>query len=86
MESSEEENEMEVDVDEDERDRQFDILFRFFSPQRILASKERANSQPKPLVQSDEDYSRLMYWTCIQDSGFPNRVNHAVATHRYISQ
>jgi len=72
------------DIEEDERARQFDIFFRFglHSPLRMLASRERGNSRPEPLVQSDSDYSRLMYWTCIQDSGFPNRVNHAVATHR----
>ena len=37
----------------------------------------------EPLVQDDDsNYQRRMYWTCIQDSGFPNRVNHAVAAHR----
>ena len=34
----------------------------------------------EPLVQDDSNY--MYYWTCIEDSGFPNRVNHAVATHR----
>lgn len=39
----------------------------------------------EPLVQDDDsNYQRKMYWTCIQDSGFPNRVNHAVASHRYM--
>ncbi len=38
----------------------------------------------EPLVQDDEtNYLRKMYWTCIQESGFPNRVNHAVASLRY---
>ena len=37
----------------------------------------------EPLVQDDEtNFLRKMYWTCIQDSGFPNRVNHAVASTR----
>ena len=34
----------------------------------------------EPLVQDDSNYQRKMYWTCIQDSGFPHRVNHAVAS------
>lgn len=35
----------------------------------------------EPLVQDDEtNYLRKMYWTCVLDSGFPNRVNHAVAS------
>lgn len=34
----------------------------------------------EPLVQDDSNYMRKMYWTCIQDSGFPHRVNHAVAS------
>lgn len=33
----------------------------------------------EPIVQDDSHYLRKMYWTCIQDSGFPHRVNHAVA-------
>ena len=39
---------------------------------------------PEPLVQDDSNFKRLMYWTCIEYSGFPNRVNHAVATHRQV--
>lgn len=35
----------------------------------------------QPLVQDDSNFSRKMYWSCIQDGGFPHRVNHAVASH-----
>ena len=38
----------------------------------------------KSSVQDYSNYTRSMYWTCEQDSGFPNRVNHAVATHRWV--
>lgn len=38
----------------------------------------------EPLVQDDSNYIRKMYWSCIQDSGFPHRVNHAVASHRFV--
>ena len=34
---------------------------------------------------SEEDpqiYERQFFWTCYRESGFPNRVNHAVASHR----
>lgn len=36
----------------------------------------------KPLIQDDSNYLRKMYWTCIQDSGFPYRVNHAVCSRQ----
>lgn len=37
---------------------------------------------PEPLVQDNSNYLRKMYWSCVPDSGFPNRVNHAVAAHQ----
>ncbi len=41
-----------------------------------------SESPPEPLVQDNSNYCRKMYWSYIPDSGFPNRVNHAVAAHR----
>lgn len=38
----------------------------------------------RALVQDDSNYARKLYWTCVEDSGFPNRVNHAVAAHRCV--
>ena len=37
---------------------------------------------PEPLVQDDTNFCRKMYWSFIADSGFPNRVNHAVASQK----
>ena len=41
-------------------------------------------SPEEPIVQDDSNFVRKMYWSCIQDSGFPHRVNHAVAAHRSV--
>ena len=38
----------------------------------------------EPIVQDDSNYLRKMYWSCIQESGFPHRVNHAVAAHKSV--
>ena len=37
---------------------------------------------PPPLVPDDSNYVRKLFWTKFNESGFPNRVNHAVASHR----
>ncbi len=82
--SEEEEEEKEDEGNEGEGANIADIIFHLGlrSRLRMLAGGNEVENQVEPLVQDDSNYSRLMYWTCIQDSGFPNRVNHAVATHR----
>ena len=57
------------------------ILRRIFDTPHWKSLLSWRRETQEPLVQDD---TRLMYWTCIQDSGFPSRVNHAVATHRQV--
>lgn len=36
---------------------------------------------PPPILQKDSNYTRKLFWSQYPDSGFPPRVNHAVAAH-----
>lgn len=45
-----------------------------------LFGLEQDELPDEPLVQDDSNYLRKMYWACVQDCGFPHRVNHAVAS------
>ncbi len=37
---------------------------------------------PPPIVQDNTNYTRKLFWSQYPDSGFPPRVNHAVAPYR----
>lgn len=51
--------------------------------QRYFGLEDPVEPQ-EPIVQDDSNFLRKMYWTCIQDGGFPHRVNHAVAVHKLV--
>ena len=40
-----------------------------------------SSSEEEGEIDTDSQYERRFFWTCCRDSGFPNRVNHAVAAH-----
>ena len=40
-----------------------------------------SSSEEEEEIDTDPQYERRFFWTCCRDSGFPNRVNHAVAAH-----
>ena len=51
--------------------------------QNFVTKKSRTESEES---QNGEDMikcERRYFWTYVEDSGFPNRVNHAVAAQRY---
>ncbi len=49
----------------------------------ILRVRYRGQSStPPPIQQIDSNYVRKLFWSQYPESGFPPRVNHAVATHR----
>lgn len=54
-------------------------LFRRAWRTRVQRATE---GTPPPIVQKDSDYERKLFWTQYPDSGFPPRVNHAVAAHQ----
>lgn len=64
-------------LEERQRDAAVARMHRFFGLDSDEAPEE-------PLVQDDSNFVRKMYWSCIQDSGFPHRVNHAVAAERLV--
>ncbi len=37
---------------------------------------------PPPIVQTDLNYTRKLFWSQYPESGFPPRVNHAVAAYK----
>lgn len=39
---------------------------------------------PPPIVQKDANYTRKLFWSQFPESGFPPRVNHAVAAYKYV--
>ena len=74
-----------ADEPEDDEDAPSDILRqRGAASARIrrLFGIDTDEIPDKPLIQDDSNFIRKMYWSHITDSGFPNRVNHAVAAHR----
>ena len=51
--------------------------------QNARASGNLLNT-PDPQIQDHSVYMRFLFWSFIEDSGFPDRVNHAVAAHRQV--
>lgn len=46
--------------------------------------EEGASDEEEEDAQKSESmFERKFFWTCNQETGFPHRVNHAVAGHRY---
>ena len=53
---------------------------------RSRATKSNSKSPPKtslkPVMEKkEENFERRFFWSCYKDSGFPHRVNHAVASY-----
>lgn len=75
--SSDEDGENAPRLPERQREAAVARMQRFFGLDLDEAPQE-------PIVQDDSNFVRKMYWSCIQDSGFPHRVNHAVAAQRLV--
>lgn len=75
--SSDEDGENAPKLQERQREAAVARMQRFFG-------LDMDDKPEEPIVQDDSNFVRKMYWSCIQDSGFPHRVNHAVAAHRSV--
>ena len=47
-----------------------------------LSSSSEEEEEEERSEEDPQIYERQFFWTCYRESGFPNRVNHAVAAHR----
>ena len=47
-----------------------------------LSSSSEEEEEEERSEEDPQIYERQFFWTCYRESGFPNRVNHAVASHR----
>ena len=44
--------------------------------------EERPSDEEDEEEEGEGEEKRKFFWTCSNDTGFPHRVNHAVAGHR----